>query len=326
MSGKRTRCAVLAAVAATALSGCGLSSGSALPLDVGPGTIQPLPGLEDVTLTVGSKDFTENWILGYIAEFALAAAGAEIRDLTNIQGSNSAREALEAGQIDLQWEYTGTSWISYNGFTDPIPDAMEQFEAVREVDRERHGIEWIAMSPVDNTYAFALNQANHARLGVDTLSEMAELVNADPAEGTFCVETEFASRNDGMPGVEATYGFTAVPGNIHTLGTGPIYQATADGTTCNFGEIFSTDGRVKGLDLVVLEDDLSFFPRYNAAVTVRTDTLADHPEIEEVLTPVAEALNNEIMADLNARVDVDGADPDQVALDWLVSEGFVSPG
>ncbi|APU12153.1 MULTISPECIES: glycine betaine ABC transporter substrate-binding protein [Actinoalloteichus] len=306
------------------LAGCGLSSGAALALEVGPGSIEANPAFEGAVFTVGSKDFTENWLLGYITLFSLSAAGAEVRDLTNIQGSNSARDAQAAGQIDMMWEYTGTSWISYNGNVDPIPDAVEQYEAVAELDQREHQLVWTAMSPVDNTYAFAMNRENAERLGVETLSDLAVLAEEDPAEATFCVETEFASRNDGMPGVLETYGFTVPPENINTLGIGPIYQATADGEVCNFGEIFSTDGRVLGLDLVVLEDDRQFFPRYNASVVVREEVIDEYPQVREVLDPVAERLNNDVMRELNAKVDVEGQDPDQVARDWLIQEGFVT--
>ncbi|ASO17731.1 osmoprotectant transport system substrate-binding protein [Actinoalloteichus hoggarensis] len=327
MSTTRRRVALLGATVLTSVSvlaGCGLSSGAALSLEVGPGSIQVNPAFEDAVFTVGSKDFTENWLLGYMTLFTLSAAGAEVRDLTNIQGSNSARDAQAAGQIDMMWEYTGTSWISYNGKVDPITDAVAQYDAVAELDRREHQLVWTAMSPVDNTYAFALNRENAERLGVETLSDLAALVNEDPSAATFCVETEFASRNDGMPGVEEAYGFSVPPENLNTLAIGPIYQATADGEVCTVGEIFSTDGRVLGLDLVVLEDDRLFFPRYNASVVVREEVIEEYPEVREVLDPVAEALNNDVMRELNAKVDVEGQDPDQVARDWLIEEGFVT--
>ncbi|AOS60903.1 glycine betaine ABC transporter substrate-binding protein [Actinoalloteichus hymeniacidonis] len=327
MTRKRNRSALLGVTLLTSVSvlaGCGLSSGSSLSLEVGPGSIEHDPTLADATFTVGSKDFTENWVLGYITLFSLSAAGAEVRDLTNIQGSNSARDALDTEQIDMYWEYTGTSWISYNGKVDPVPGAEAQYEAVAELDKAEHGLVWTAMSPVDNTYAFSMNQENAERLGVETLSDLAELVREQPDEATFCVETEFASRNDGLPGMEEAYGFTAPPENVSLLGTGPIYQATADGEVCNFGEVFTTDGRILGLDLVVLEDDKEFFPRYNASVVVREDVIEEYPQIRDVIDPVSERLNNEAITKMNARVDVDGMDPDQVAMEWLIEEGFVT--
>ena len=113
-----TRLVVAAVVLLT--SGCGLESSFALPFEVAPGSIRPVPELAGVDIAVGSKDFTENQVLGYLAEVALVAAGAEVRDLTNIQGSNSSRQALLTGDIDLSWDYTGTGWVNILGNAEAV--------------------------------------------------------------------------------------------------------------------------------------------------------------------------------------------------------------
>jgi osmoprotectant transport system substrate-binding protein len=316
-----------AAAAGVAVSGCGLSSGSAVPLPVAPGSIQPVPELQGLTITVGSKEFTEQRILGYIAEFALVAAGANVRDLTNITGSSSARNALASAQIDLMWEYTGSSWISYNGMTDPIPDARAQYDAVRALDRERNGITWTALSlGSDNTYAFAVNQEIAQRLGIRSLSDLRRVLQQTPNEAKFCVESEFASRNDGLPGVAKAYGLKIDPSAVETLSAGTIYQATAGGS-CHFGEVFTTDGRIQSLNLKVLDDDHRFFPRYNLGITLREPLLQRYPQITDVFRPVSDRLNNQELMRMNAGVDVEGRDPVDVARDWMVEQGFVSlPG
>ncbi len=306
-----------------ASSGCGLESSFALPFEVGPGSIRPVPELAGVEIAVGSKDFTENQVLGYLAEVALVAAGAEVRDMTNIQGSNSSRQALITGDIDVSWDYTGTGWISYLGNTDPVQGERAQYEAVRDADLARNGLVWLEYSAVNNTYAFAVTRAFAEANGLRTTSDMAELVRRDPAKGVFCLETEFVSRNDGFPGVARAYGFDAGAAQVKTFGTGTIYTATADGL-CNFGEVFTTDGRILALDLVVLEDDKRFFPQYNAAVVLRDEFDRAHPQVREVLAPIVEKLDNDTIRELNAEVDVDGRDPAAVARDWLVEEGFVS--
>ncbi|MDI2032675.1 glycine betaine ABC transporter substrate-binding protein [Saccharopolyspora sp. TS4A08] len=326
----RTRSALKAASLAAAgllLAGCGLSSGSSVPLAVEPGIIQPVPELEGQTITVGSKNFTEQLILGYLGEFALSAAGADVRDLSSIQGSSTARKALTSDQIDVLFDYTGTSWISYNGNNDPIPDARAQFEAVREQDLERNGVAWTAVNyQVDNTYAFAVNQDAAQRLGVQNLSDIQQVVAEHPEDATFCVDTEFASRNDGLPGVEETYGFKTNPGNVKVLTEGAIYQATADGT-CTFGEVFTTDGRIPALNLKVLADDKQFFPRYNVGVTLRDEMLKRYPQLTQVFQPISEKLTNEELMNLNAQVDVDGRDPADVARDWMAEKGLIKiPG
>lgn len=319
------------AIAATAVTlcgvlavSCGLESGGALPLSVEPGSIQPVPELEDVKITVGSKDFTEQVTLGYIIEFALSAAGAEVRDLTNIQGSNSTRDAQLDGQIDVTYEYTGTGWINYLGNEIPIPDPTAQFEAVRDEDLESNGMVWVDPAPMNNTYALAMSRQTAEETGITTLSEYADLVNRDPAAATTCVETEFNVRQDGFPGMAAKYGFDPARANRQILQTGIIYQATADGTQCKFGEVFTTDGRIIALDLVLLEDDRQFFPKYNPAITMRKDFAEAHPQVAEVMAPISAALTNEEITELNRRVDVEGEEPADVARDWLVQKGFVT--
>ncbi|AHK32467.1 ABC transporter for glycine betaine transporter [Rhodococcus opacus PD630] len=319
------------AIAATAVTlcgvlavSCGLESGGALPLSVEPGSIQPVPELEDVKITVGSKDFTEQVTLGYIIEFALSAAGAEVRDLTNIQGSNSTRDAQLDGQIDVTYEYTGTGWINYLGNEIPIPDPTAQFEAVRDEDLESNGMVWVDPAPMNNTYALAMSRQTAEETGITTLSEYADLVNRDPAAATTCVETEFNVRQDGFPGMAAKYGFDPARANRQILQTGIIYQATADGTQCKFGEVFTTDGRIIALDLVLLEDDRQFFPKYNPAITMRKDFAEAHPQVADVMAPISAALTNEEITELNRRVDVEGEEPADVARDWLVEKGFVT--
>ncbi|WP_367127356.1 glycine betaine ABC transporter substrate-binding protein [Saccharothrix sp. HUAS TT1] len=322
MTGRRIRLTALLVVSAV-LSGCGLESSFALPFEVGPGSIRPVPELAGVDVAVGSKDFTENQVLGYVAEVALDAAGAEVRDMTNIQGSNSSRQALITGDVDVSWDYTGTGWISYLGNTEPIPEERAQYEAVRDADLARNGLRWLDYSAVNNTYAFAVT-ADYARAhDLRTTSDMVELIARDPSQGVFCLETEFTSRDDGFPGVARAYGFDPGAVRVKTFGTGTIYTATAQGL-CNFGEVFTTDGRITALDLVVLEDDRKFFPQYNAAVVLREDFHTAHPQVAEVLAPVVEALDNDTIRALNAEVDVDGRDPAAVARDWMVREGFVT--
>ena len=144
----------------------------------------------------------------------------------------------------------------------------------------------------------------------------------DPRAASTCLETEFRSRQDGFPGMAAKYGFdpAAVPAQI--LQTGIIYQATANGN-CAFGEVFTTDGRIKALDLMLLDDDKKFFPLYNVAPVFATKTLEKNPQLSDLFGPVSKKLTNETMIELNAKVDVDGENPSDVAFDWLKKEGFI---
>ncbi len=313
----------LAAACTTLVAACGLQSGSAVPLAVGPGSIQPVQAFKGVQFTVGSKDFTEQIILGYMIEFAMTAAGADVRDLTNITGSNSMHNALKNGQIDLAYDYTGTDWINYLGHEKPIPDATKQFEAVRDESLAKEGIVWVDPAPMDNTYALAMNQQTAKETGVKTLSDYAALVKKDPAKAKTCIETEFQSRQDGFPGMAAAYGFKPDQAQTQLLQTGIIYAATASGE-CKFGEVYTTDGRILGLDLVVVQDDKQFFPHYNATLNIRKSMAEKYPEIAKVMKPISDALTNPVITKLNAQVDVDGQDPAKVARQWMVDQGFVT--
>ncbi|MBQ0999418.1 glycine betaine ABC transporter substrate-binding protein [Streptomyces sp. RK62] len=317
----RRRAVLLTAALLVAASACGLTSGSPMVDDVKPGSIGRGESLEGAKLTVTSKSFTEQLILGAIMGIAFQAAGAEVIDRTGIQGSIGSREAVVKGEADAGYEYTGTAWITYLGHSEPITDPHEQWEAVKKEDA-RNGVTWLPPSRLDNTYALAMNQANHRRYRTDTLSDVAELSRTDPSAVTLCVEVEFANRADGLRGMEKTYGMDVPSSNITQMDTGIIYTQTAKGS-CTYGEVFTTDGRIKSMNLVVMDDDKHFFPNYNAAPMIHTKTLRKWPAIPDVLNPITEKLDNTVAQTLNAKVDVDGEDPHQVALDWMKQEGFV---
>ncbi|MFJ3665896.1 glycine betaine ABC transporter substrate-binding protein [Streptomyces sp. NPDC090106] len=318
------RVCVPAAALLLLAAGCGLTSGSPMVDDVEPGSIGRGRPLEGASLTVTSKEFTEQLILGAIMGIAFEAAGADVLDRTGIQGSIGAREAVKSGDADGMYEYTGTAWITYQGNSDPITDPQKQWEAVRKADLE-NGLTWLPKAALNNTYALAMNRSNFEKYGTKTLSDVAALAKKDPGAVTLCVESEFANRADGLPGMEKAYGMDVPAKNITQMDTGIIYTQAAKGS-CTYGEVFTTDGRIKSMDLVVMEDDKKFFPNYNVAPEINTKTLKEWPAIAEVLDPITKKLDNTVAQELNAKVDVDGEDPHQVALDWLVKEGFVKEG
>lgn len=318
---RRRACLLLAGVLLSAAAGCGLTSGSPMSDDVEPGTVGRGRPLRGADLTVTSKAFTEQLILGAIMGIAFEAAGAEVLDRTGIQGSIGSREAVINGDADALYEYTGTGWITYLGHGRPIADPRAQWRAVRDADR-KHGLTWLPPASLNNTYALAMNRANFERYGTRTLSDVARLARSDPGAVTLCVEGEFANRRDGLPGMQRAYGMSVPARNITQMDTGIIYTQAAKGA-CTYGEVFTTDGRIKSMDLVVMEDDRRFFPNYNAAPVINTEVLEKWPAIADVLAPVTAKLTDAVARELNARVDVDGEDPHHVALDWMKKQGFV---
>lgn len=315
--GTRLTAALAGIGLATVLTACGDTSAGG---SVGAVDEQKLKG---ASFTVSSKDFTESVLLGKITRYLLEAHGATVNDKTKIQGSVNTRTALTSKQVDMYWEYTGTGWITYLKNTKPIPDPRKQYEEVKKADLEKNGIAWLEPAPLNNTYAFAIRAEAAKKLGVSTMSNVAELARSKPAEATFCIESEFSTRDDGFPGLQKAYGFTAPKSNVTMLETGVVYTETAKGKACNFGEVFATDGRIAALKLTVLEDDQKFFPFYNAALTLRKETLDKYPALAEVVNPVAAKLDDKTMTSLNAQVDAEGLPVDDVAKDWLREQGFV---
>jgi osmoprotectant transport system substrate-binding protein len=318
--------AVVLPMVGALLAGCGLQSASTFTPHAEPGIIQPIAGVDGEEITVGSKNFTEQLILGKIAVLAMQVAGFTVADRTNIPGAAPARAGQLSGEIDLQWEYTGTGWLNYLGMPEGIPDQQAQYEAVREADAA-NGLTWLPPAEANNTYAFAVRSEAVADLGgAATLSDVAALPVEDR---TFCVESEFATRSDGFEPMLEAYGMPlgspqGVPrDNVRILDTGAVYAATDRGD-CNFGEVFTTDGRIESLDLTVLEDDRDYFPAYNIAPVVLTAVLEEHPEIADVFAEITPLLTDEVMIGLNRRVDVQGEEPADVAYAWMKSNGLVS--
>ncbi|SDY94083.1 osmoprotectant transport system substrate-binding protein [Micromonospora pattaloongensis] len=322
-----TRVLTGVAVAAVALtSGCYsvTTENSIVEVSVGAGSIKEDAALAGRTIAVGSKDFTESIVLGHITMIALRAAGAEVTDRTNIKGSVNSRNALLTGDIDVSWEYSGTGWINYLGHTDPIPDPRRQYEAVAREDREKNRVVWGAPAPANNTYAIAVREDRAREWKLETLSDLATFAAKNPSRATFCVESEFAGRNDGWPGMSRAYGMSVPAGNVKTVDTGVVYTETAKGAACNFGEVFTTDGRISNLKLRTLTDDRRFFPIYNPALTVNGDTAAKYPSLTTLLDPITAKLDDATLRRLNEQVDVEGHPVAQVTFDWMKEQGFVA--
>ncbi|NDL57947.1 glycine/betaine ABC transporter substrate-binding protein [Phytoactinopolyspora sp. XMNu-373] len=321
LSSGKLRIAAPLAVIGLLTSGCFGDSDSQGGAE--PGRLAENVSLDDAKFTVGSKEFTEQLILCEITAIALQSVGADIERQCGLAGSDTTRTALTSGNIDMYWEYTGTAWISYLQHTEPVDGPDEQHRAVAEEDEADNDIVWLDYAPFNNTYAIAAADGIIEEYGVTTLSDYADLANSDPAAASLCVNSEFSVRNDGLPGVQESYGFEMASNNLATLEEGSIYNAIGKSDPCNFGMVATTDGRIQGLGLTVLEDDNGFFPVYNPAVTVRKPVIDEHPELAEVLNPIAAALSTEAMQQLNSEVDIDGERVEDVAREWLRSHGFV---
>ncbi len=310
-----------------ALAGCGLQPATAFVPAVAPGSIKHIDNLPaGASITVTSKNFTEALILGKIAVLGAKAAGFKVTDKSNVPGSVAVRDLMLNGGADMVWDYTGTAWLTYLGHKQGIPDPGKQYAAVRDEDKG-NGLTWLTPAPLDNTYAMAVRSQAVPKLnGITSLSQIKDLPVKDR---TFCVEAEFNSRPDGFKPMLKAYGLTlgaadGVPtSNVKILDTGTVYEATARGL-CNFGEVFTTDGRILSLKLNVLEDDKKFFPAYNVAPVLRTDVLEKYPQLREIFGQISTKLSNSQQQKLNLKVDVDGQEPADVAFNWMKEVGLVT--
>jgi osmoprotectant transport system substrate-binding protein len=286
------------------------------------GTAAAGADLKGVKVSVGSKEFTEQRVLGQIAVQALEGAGAEVEDKTNLTGTSVVRKALTSGEIDMYYEYTGTGWITILGKTDPVKGATPQFEAVKKADAT-NGVTWFAPAEANNTFAIAANKQATDAFGVKTISDWAKVVRDDPQKGRLCSSAEFINRNDGLPGVEKLYGFQLPRKQVVQLEPALVYTQVGKGDDCDFAVVFATDGQILNNDLTVLEDDKGFFPPYNIAATMKTDVYTPHQaEYDELFGAIAAKLTDDQLTKLNARVDVDGEDPADVAKSFLSDAGL----
>ncbi|BDZ49522.1 glycine/betaine ABC transporter substrate-binding protein [Frondihabitans sucicola] len=323
----RTTLVAAGAAAALLLTGCGLQPATAFVPAAGPGSIKPIKGLpDDAELTVTTKNFTEQLILGKIAVLAAQAAGFKVTDMTNVPGSVAVRQLMLDDGADFTYEYTGTAWLTYLGGKKGIPDKAKQYAAVHDADL-KNGLTWLQPAPLNNTYALAVREEQGKKLG--NITSLSQIKSLPVSERTFCVEAEFNSRSDGFKPMLAHYGLklgdpNGVPSkNVNVLDTGTVYTATDRGT-CNFGEVYTTDGRINALGLTVLKDDKAFFPAYNVAPVFQTATLAKYPQLKGVFDKISPKLTDTQLRALNLRVDVKGEEPADVAFDWMKKEGFIT--
>lgn len=321
---KKLKLAALGVVGLMALSGCGLQPATSTLPALQEGSLKPIDGVNDEKVTVTSKNFTEQLVLGKIAVLTADAAGFDVTDMTNVPGSQPSRNLMISGQAQIGWEYTGTAWLTYMGEKEAIPDAQKQWEAVKDKDAANN-LTWGKPAPLNNTYAFAVREDFAKKYNVKSLDDIAK-VPVD--QRTMCVESEFNSRSDGLNPMLEKYGLKrgspdGVPNdNISVMDTGTVYAATAKGD-CNFGEVFTTDGRIPALNLTVLQDTREFFPKYNGSPVFNTDLVKKHPELQERFQEVSKLLDDKTMQDLNYQVDVEGKDPGDVALNWMDQQGLV---
>ncbi|MFJ1337797.1 glycine betaine ABC transporter substrate-binding protein [Pseudomonas caricapapayae] len=267
-------------------------------------------------IRLGARVFTEQTVLAEITARYLNQNGFDVR-ITGGLGSNLARSAHETGQLDMVWEYTGVSLVSYNHIEERMPSAAATYAKVKELDARKDLI-WLTPSKFSNTYALALPR-NIAELypQVNSISQLNQVLREEKDRShVVALDTEFANRPDGLVGLTETYDLQLTRRNIRQMDAGLVYTALRNGQVFS-GLVYTTDGRLSAFDLKLLEDDKHYFPDYTAAPVVRKEVLDAHPQLTTLLKPLAEQLDDQTMRELNAKVDVEHQSPGKVAAEYL---------
>ena len=270
---------------------------------------------EKPLIRIGARVFTEQTLLAEITSQYLKSKGYNAQ-VTGGLGSSLARSAQESGQLDLIWEYTGVSLVAYNHVTEKL-DSEQSFERVKELDGKK-GLVWLHPSKFSNTYALALPEnvaKEHPE--INSISDLNKALR-DPANkgALVSLDTEFANRSDGLIGMAELYDMDLTRKNIRQMDAGLVYTSLKNGQVFA-GLVYTTDGRLSAFNLKLLDDDKHYFPDYTAAPVVRKAYLDQHPDLADLLKPLADLFDDETMRQLNARVDVDHESPSKVAADFL---------
>ena len=280
---------------------------------------------EKPQIRIGARVFTEQTVLAEITAQYLRANGFDVRVTTGL-GSNIARQAQETGQLDLMWEYTGVSLVSYNHIEERMPSAEATYAKVKALDAKK-GLVWLTPSKFSNTYALGLpKQVAEAYPQVNSISDLNQVLR-DESERKHLValDTEFANRPDGLVGLKAMYDLQLGRANIRQMDAGLVYTAMRNNQVFA-GLVYTTDGRLSAFNLKLLEDDKHYFPDYTAAPVVRKAVLDANPQLAGLLNPLAEQLDDETMRQLNAKVDVEHQNPTAVAAAFLRDHPLTSEG
>ncbi|MEJ2289730.1 MAG: glycine betaine ABC transporter substrate-binding protein [Deinococcales bacterium] len=289
----------------------------------------------DTPIRVGSKQFTEQIVLGKMIIEALRANGYQVTDKTNLGTTAVNRNALVAGEIDVYPNYTGTAISNWyrdvKWANDSIPagasgNAYQSYTIVSSLDAALHDLVWLEPAPANNTYALAVTAKFAQEHNLKTVADLAKYVN-DGGTVKLATNGEFAQRPDGLQSFYKTYGFKLSDSELLVIQGGTpaqTEQALANGSNgVNVAMAYGTDGALKAYNFVVLKDPDGAQPVFQPTPVFRGEVIRKYPEIVGILNPIFAKLTTEELQNLNAQVEVDGQNPDAVAKNFLKQNGFI---
>ena len=313
--------ALLAALACAVLvAACGDDSSDSNTTSGGDGNlIQSNAANGDVTITVGSKNFTEEFILGEINAQALQAAGYKVKKDLNLGDAQIAFKALKAGNIDGYPEYTSTALTEFFGVdAADIPGDPQQAVDQAQSDFSKEGLRAFAPSPFNSANAVGMLKKRADQLGVKNVSDL----EGKSQNLTLYGSPECRQRVDCLVGLEDDYGLKFK--KFTPIDIGLRYEVLDKGQA-DLSIIFTTDAQLSTRqDVVTLVDDKKVFPPGNVTFVARQATVDKAgPDMQKTIETVQQGLTEKVMRELNARVDVDRETPKQVAAEYLRESGYI---
>ena len=270
-------------------------------------------------IIVSSKPPTEGLLLGTITCQYLEELGYPVENKVGLGALAVIRPALESGEIDCYWEYTGTVLINIMEQA-PSFDGEECYQKVKEYDAKK-GILWLDYSPFNNTYGVMVRKDIADKYNLKTISDLVDAIN-NGANIRFASSQEWQERTDGMKHWEQVYDFTYPRKNVVNIALNMTYEAL-DAKQAEAGLAFTTDARIMGYGLVLLEDDKSAFPVYNPSPLFRKEIIDAYPEIPEQMKKLSQILDEETIMALNKAVDIDKQSVDAVSRNFLKEKGLI---
>jgi osmoprotectant transport system substrate-binding protein len=290
---------------------------------------------EEKSVTVGCKNFNEQYIIGQMLAQLLTDRGFDVELVSDLPTEN-LRGSMEAGDIQIAADYTGTGWMSHLGHAyTPGIDNNELYEMVKEEDAG-NGFTWLDPIWNNNTYVLVSWPEFVGEYNLTTLSDLAALYNSGDVDIITFVGFEFSTRPDGLPALEEHYGFSVPDEDLKTGGPGASLLGL-ENHECDVAMAFGTDAVISENNWYVYQDNLAFWPPYDLVPYVRTETLDEYPEIEDIInelvatfpgggqpaTPAIIAEGQKVWQELNAKIGVE-MEADEVAHEYLVEKGLIN--
>lgn len=271
---------------------------------------------EKETITIGSKNYTEQLILGNMyAELVEEHTDIKVEKKLNLGGSSVAFNALKAGELDMYVDYTGTILVNIMN-EKPIKDEKKVYDYVKKNMKEEYDISVLESLGFNNTYTLAMKPEVAKKYNINTISDLSK----HSSELVISPTLEFENREDGLSGLNNHYSMQFKESKAMD---GAIRYTALDNNESQVVDAFATDGLLKKFGLKVLEDDKNFFVPYYAVPLVNDDTLEKYPEIGDVFNMLAGKIDEDIMSDLNYQVDELGKSPEEVAHKYLLDEKLI---